>query len=99
MQGDSWVGISFGYQLGYGTPLINQPGAVQYSTDFAAAPLWDEFTWDEFVWDGRTLTPTTVDMTGTAENVQITLATGTDYILPFVINSVVLQYSMRRQMR
>lgn len=99
VQGDSWVGISFGYQLGYGTPAINQPASVSYDTDFAPAPLWDEFTWDEFVWDGQTLTPTTVDMTGTAENVQITLSTSTDYIQPFVVNSVIYQFSMRRQMR
>lgn len=99
VQGDSWVQIAFGYQLGYGTPQINQPAAVNYETDFSAAPLWDEFTWDEFTWDGQTLTPTTVDLTGTAENIQITLSTSTDYILPFTVNSVIYQYSMRRQMR
>jgi hypothetical protein len=99
VQGDSWTQISFGYQLGYGTPKINQPTPVDYATDFTPAPLWDEFTWDEFIWDGETLTPTTVDMTGTAENVQITLTSSTDYIQPFIVNSVIYQYSMRREMR
>lgn len=99
VQGDSWVQINFGYQLGYGSPKINQPASVDYETNFALAPVWDEFTWDEFTWDGQTLTPTTCDLTGTAENIQVTLTTSTDYIQPFAVNSMTFQYSMRREMR
>ena len=99
VQGDSWVGIAFGYKLGYGTPLINQPGLTAYESNFAPAPLWDEFTWDDFIWDGETLTPTSLDLLGTAENIQVTLASATDYILPYTLNSVIYQYSMRRGLR
>lgn len=99
VQGDSWVEINFGYQLGYGTPKINQPMSVNYETDFSLAPVWDQFVWDQFVWDGQTLTPTTCDLTGTAENIQVTLTTSTDYIKPFAVNSLTYQYSMRREMR
>lgn len=99
IQGNSWVNVSFGYQLGYGSPQILQPVARSYETDFTPAPVWDEFTWDEFIWDGQTLTPTTIELRGTAENIQVTLTTGTDYIQPFTVNSVTYQYSQRRQLR
>lgn len=99
VQGNSWVAIEFGYQLGYGTPRLIQPTARSFDTDFAPSPSWDDFTWDEFIWDGRTLTPTTVGLAGTAENIQVTLAVTSDYVQPFVINSLVHQYSTRRQMR
>jgi hypothetical protein len=99
IQGEAWAGFQFGYRLGYGTPLINQPGEVGYESSFAPAPLWDEFTWDDFVWDGQTLTPTTTDLVGTSENIQVTISSGTNYILPYTVNSVIYQYSMRRGLR
>jgi hypothetical protein len=99
IQGESWVGFEFGYRLGYGTALINQPMNTNYTSSFAPAPLWDEFVWDEFTWDGETLTPTMADMVGTSENVQVTIASSTDYILPYTVNSVIYQFSVRRGMR
>lgn len=99
VQSDYWVQLQFGYQLGYGTTKINQPDPSTYETNFTAAPTWDTFTWDEFTWDGITLSPTDVTMIGTAENVQVTITTGTDYIQPFTLNSVIYHYSMRRGLR
>lgn len=99
IQSNYYASISFGYQLGYGTTLIGQPTPVSYATNFSAAPVWDAFTWDNFIWDGQTLIPTDVDMNGTAENVQVTLSSSTNYIAAYTINSVIYHYTPRRGMR
>lgn len=95
----TYVALSFGYQLGYGTPAISQPVAVTYPTNFMSAPVWDQFVWDQFVWDGQTLTPIDVDMVGTAENVQVTLASSTNYIGAYALNSLIYHYTPRRGLR
>lgn len=99
MQGGGYAEVQFGYQLGYGSTLIGQPTPVTYPSGFAGAPMWDSFVWDNFVWDGQTLFPTDVDMTGTAENVQVTLSSSTNYIPAFNVNSVVYHFTPRRGIR
>lgn len=101
VSGDSYAAIEFGYALGYGTPAISQPSAIDIEANFSAAPQWDGgITWDSgFIWDGQTLSPSDVDMTGTAENVQVTLRSGTNYIAPYQINSIVYHWSARRGIR
>jgi hypothetical protein len=51
------------------------------------------------VWDGVTLAPTECEMQGTGENVQIVLASSTNYIAPFTLNSIICHYSPRRGLR
>jgi hypothetical protein len=99
IQGGAYAQVNFGYQLGYGSTLIGQPNFVPYATGFAGAPNWDTFTWDNFVWDGQTLAPTDVDMTGTAENVQVTISSGTNYIGAYTLDSIIYQYTLRRGLR
>ncbi|MGC8536709.1 MAG: hypothetical protein ACP5QR_14450 [Rhizomicrobium sp.] len=99
MQGNGYAEVQFGYRLGYGSQNIGQPPNVTYPSQFTAAPVWDSFTWDQFIWDGVTLAPTDVDVTGTAENIQVTLASTGNYIPAYQINSVIYHYSMRRGMR
>lgn len=96
---NNYAAISFGYQLGYGATDIPQQVPVSYPTDFYPAPVWGAFTWGDFVWGGVTLSPTVAFMSGTAENVQVVLRSGTNYIPAFQVNSVVYQYTVRRQMR
>lgn len=98
VSGTGFAAVSFGYSLGYGTDAIDQPGATTYGSSFQAA-AWDSFSWDAFIWDGRTLLPTEAEMAGTAENVAITLGSGTDYIPSYTINSIILHYSVRRGLR
>ena len=60
---------------------------------------WDSFTWDAFVWDGRTTLPTECEMSGTGENVQITLSSSSTDYAPFSVNSIIFHYSIRRGLR
>lgn len=95
----NYVALSFGYQLGYGTPQIIQPTPTNFETPFSAAPQWDSFTWDNFTWDGLTLSPTDVDMTGMGENIQVTIQSSTNYIDSYQINSIIYHFTPRRGLR
>lgn len=99
MQGTGYAALNFGYSLGYGTTDIDQPATMALSSQFQAFPRWDTFTWDQFTWDGKSVFPSDVDLTGTAENIQLTISSGTNYIPAFTLNSVILHYTPRRGMR
>lgn len=99
MQSNFYANISFGYTLGYGSEKVIQPSAVTYDSGFTGPPDWDSFVWDAFTWDGSTLHPTEVRTLGTAENIQVAIRSGTNYIQPFVVNSIVHHYSIRRGIR
>jgi hypothetical protein len=99
VQGDNYTEIQYGYQLGYNSDQIAQIPDTSAVLNLGTVPFWDSFVWDEFTWDGSGLFPTDVDETGTAENVRVTITSGTNYIAPYTINSIIHHYSMRRGMR
>lgn len=99
VQGTGYASIQFGYQLGYGSTLIGQPTPVATTSNFRVPAVWDQFTWDSFVWDGKTLSPTDVDMTGTGENVQVTISSSTNYIKAYTLNSIIYHFTPRRGIR
>jgi hypothetical protein len=99
VQGDGYAAFLFGYGLAYDSALVGQPLPVAYASGFSPALNWDAFTWDAFTWDGMTLAPTDVDMTGTAENVQVTITSGANYITAYTLDSIIYHYSMRRGIR
>jgi len=95
----SYCALSFGYLLGYGSPLIGQTTPVPLTSNFSSTPMWDSFVWDNFTWDGNTVLPSDLDMTGTGENVQVVLTSGTNYIEAFNLNSIIYHYTKRRGIR
>lgn len=99
VQGEFYAVIRFGYSLGYNSEDIAQPDSEEYDSNLGGSGSWDGFIWDEFIWDGRTLSPIEVEMNGTAENVQITITSETDYIYPFILNSIITHYTPRRGLR
>ena len=98
MTGDSYSQVQFGYLLGYATQQIAQPVDGRYEVDLRN-PYWDSMVWDNFIWDGRDISPTEVDMTGTAENIAIAISSVSSEFRPFTLNSVILHYSLRRGLR
>jgi hypothetical protein len=99
VQGDSFAEFDYGYQIGYASDQLAQLPAVSLPVNLGATPHWDSFVWDAFVWDGTGLMPSDVDETGTAENIRVSISSGTNYIAAYTINSVIHHYSMRRGMR
>ena len=99
VQGDSFAEFSYGYQIGYNSDQLAQLPSVLLPVNLGAVPHWDSFVWDDFIWDGTGLSPSDVDETGTAENIRVSISSGTNYIGAFTVNSIVHHYSMRRGMR
>lgn len=86
------------YELGYGSSEIDQ-GLISTIAAGLGSTFWDSFVWDSFFWDGRTLLPAEHDLTGTAENISLIIRSESDLYDPFVINSAIIQYTQRRQLR
>ena len=98
MTGDSYAEFAFAYDLGYRTPELNQPEDQVYSNDLRAS-FWDSFTWDNFVFDGRDISPSEVEVTGTAENMAIRISSVSNLFKPFTVNNIIVHYSIRRGLR
>lgn len=98
VQGEGYAAIQYSYQLAYGNSQTAQPFAVPATLNLSRREYWDAFTWDEFVWDGANLMPSDVEANGEGENIQITITSGTSYISPYTIDSVIHHYTPRRGM-
>jgi hypothetical protein len=98
ISGTNYAAFSFGYSLGYGSTDIIQPDSVTVVSNLLAA-LWDSMVWDAAVWDGVTLSPSTIEIEGEAENLSIAVVSSGDYYEPFTITGGVVNHTPRRQMR
>jgi hypothetical protein len=98
MSGDYFAEIQFGYDLGYRTPFLSQPSDATYQADLRSS-YWDAMIWDNFVWDGSDVTPSEIDITGTAENMSVRISSNSDILQPFTVNSVIVHYTPRRGLR
>lgn len=98
LTGDSYAEISVGYDLGYRTTEIDQSLDAGYENDLRSS-FWDGFTWDNFVWDGAELSPTELELNGTAENLSLRISCVSALLAPFTVNSVVVHYTPRRGIR
>lgn len=98
-QGEGYAEARFGYQLGYNSAQIAQLPDVATVLNLTSIAAWDTFIWEQFVWDGATLLPSELDMTGVAENLRFQIASGTNYMEPYTVNSFIYHYSLRRGMR
>lgn len=98
LTGDSYAELAFGYDLGYRSVNIDQPLDVVYSNDLRSSN-WDEMIWDNFVWDGQELSPSEIEVRGTAENIAVRLSSASALLAPFTVNSVILHYTIRRGLR
>lgn len=99
VQSPSYAAISFGYNLNYGNVATQQATPLAYDTGISEIPAWDTFFWDAFTWDGTALTPINVRVEGRAQNIQYSISSGTDYIAPFNVNSIITHYSKGRGLR
>lgn len=98
MTGNYYAEFAFGYDLGYSSAEINQPSDESYTNDLRPS-YWDSFIWDNFVFDGRDISPSEIEVTGTAENMAIRISSVSNLLQPFTVNSVIVHYSMRRGIR
>ena len=98
LTGDSYTEIQFGYDLGYRATAITQPDDASYKNDLRSS-YWDEMVWDNFVWDGADITPSEIEVSGTAENMAIRVSSNSDLFAPFTVNNIIVHYTLRRGLR
>ena len=98
LTGDSYTEIQFGYDLGYRTTTIDQPQDETYDNDLRSG-FWDSMVWDNFVWDGSDISPSEIEVTGTAENIAVRISSTSDLFPPFTVNSIIVHYTPRRGLR
>jgi hypothetical protein len=55
--------------------------------------------WDNFVWDGSDISPSEIEVQGTAENMAIRISSVSAIIEPFTVNTIIVHYTMRRGLR
>ncbi len=96
--GDAYAELQFSTDLGYRSAEIDQPNDANYSNDLRSA-YWDSLIWDQFVYDGSDISPTEIEVTGTAENLAIRLSSTSAIFKQFTVNSVLLHYTPRRGLR
>lgn len=98
MTGDSYAEIAFGYDLAYRSVYLSQPVDSQYTNDLRSS-YWDSMNWDNFVWDGSDISPSEIEVQGTAENMAIRISSVSAIIEPFTVNTIIVHYTMRRGLR
>lgn len=101
ISGSGYAAISFAYELGYNSTNIAQPDAQTVATNFVSAGVWDAAgaVWDIGIWDGQTLTPSTFDMPGEAENISLVIWQTSDYHEAIKFSGAVIHYSPGRELR
>ena len=98
LSGKYYAEIQFGYDLGYRRAEIPQPGDATYESDLRSS-YWDSMVWDNFVWDGADVTPSEIEVAGTAENIAIRISSSSDLYESFTVNTVIVHYTVRRGLR
>lgn len=100
VSGLGYAGFNASYQLSYGDTNLSQPVDVAKTLSFTSR-MWDApgLTWDTFTWDGSSLSKTTLDMGGEAENVSLMFNRKSDYDSPLRFSGALVQFSQRRSLR
>ncbi len=98
LSGNYYAEIQFGYDLGYRRSEIPQALDSTYEADLRSS-YWNSMIWDNFVWDGSDVTPSEVEVSGTAENIAIRISCASDLFEQFTVNTIIVHYTMRRGLR
>lgn len=98
LTGDSYAEIAFAYDLAYRSTALAQAEDALYSNDLRSS-YWDGMTWDNFVWDGSDISPSEIEVEGTAENMAIRISSVSAILEPFTVNNIIVHYTPRRGLR
>lgn len=99
IQDTDYTELRVGNRLGPEITAHLQEDAAELQTENELTMHWDHFTWDDFWWDAHAEAPLEVDVKGTAERVQYRFSSGTDYLDPYTVTSIVTPYLQRRRIR
>lgn len=98
LTGDSYAEIAFGYDLAYRSTALAQSLDATYSNDLRSS-YWDDMTWDNFVFDGADVSPSEIEVVGTAENMAIRISSVSALFQSFTVNNIIVHFTSRRGLR
>ena len=102
---NSPVHIKVASDLTYGAEEVSSGLTELDSTDipvldiFASGGFWDVDNWDEFLWDGQNLAQVHADLSGSGENIGFLFYNESTTAEPFILQSMIVHYSLRRLQR
>lgn len=96
--GQGFAEIAFGYDLAYRSLEYTPDPDLPYDKDLRSS-YWDAANWDSFVWDGSDVSPSEIEVEGTAENMAIRISSISAILPPFTVNSIIVHYTPRRGLR
>lgn len=99
VSGDSYCEFELGATFGYATTEREQWDLMPTTPVVLWPSYWDSMTWDEFIWDGRSMNPVYMDLPGSGENIELAVRGSSELFDSFTINSILIDYTMRRQSR
>ena len=95
----TYAEFSVGYNLGYSSAERAQQGDYDSYGKRLESGFWDQYVWDNAYWDGSGTEPISCELSGSAENISLSINGSADYVMPFIVNSIIIHYSPRRVMR
>lgn len=96
--GEGYSEFNFSTELGYNSTDIPQPTARDQTAPLSTV-FWDTFVWDNFTWDGASLSPTSLKLEGSAENISLIIRKDSAYFTPMNLTGAMIRYVHRRQLR
>jgi len=98
VSGGEYAEFYLTHRLGYGSTEYDA-SPTSTATSNIASGNWDDGSWDAMYWDGQVLSPAESDLTGTAENISLIYSGSSDQFVPFTLNSAIVHYTNRRNLR
>lgn len=98
LTGDSYATFDFSVDLAYRSTAQSQDADTSYSQDLRSA-YWDSLQWDNFIFDGSDVSPSEIELSGTAQNMAIRISSVSSILQPFTVNTIIVHYTIRRGLR
>ena len=97
VRSDGVIQFDMGFSLQYGQiARIPKPSDETVNLSSFGAPAWDTFVWDEFNWDGTTPAPELIRLDGSSVNIQFSVSGMANFLKPFTVSTLTLNYEDRR---
>lgn len=103
IKGDNYAQISLGCKIESDTDESSTQNTQTFDSNMSSIWNFDTpgiyFDTPGLYFDGKGLSPEKLQLEGDGEGIQITISSGTDYIKPYTISSMMMQYIPRRLTR
>jgi hypothetical protein len=99
ISGSSYSEFAFDNSLDYGSSTNLQPATQTGVVGFGGGFIMDVDILDTKIFDGNTISPGAFELGGDSENISLMFSGNSDYVAPFSITGVSMQYTPRRRAR